>query len=969
LTEPASIRPPIFFSQGSPDVPVQGCSKWKVTLTGGSGITVTRVSIASCGPIVPLVASGATYDPVSKTVTLTVADTNQWSREVVAPSRVYAWNDSIAISTPPGLTNGTNGTYVRLVAMDSTIGAGAATFKNARLWRYDTLLAAHGAPQVLYAAGKSRSRTIQMQVVSGSATVWTVLLRSQSENAHPVPTTAPNVQPTWLKDDTSLFHSTGNKWGGGHISRYVLEVRFKSGTTQLSKQAAVDSVLGIVIGGVTNANVYLIQVPTDNTGALIQEAFDKLQSLSQVSEVLPYLVGVLKGSVRRPNDGNGWNRSGWFGQRDSLHADRWALEAINAPLAWGCDTGSTAARIAIVDGEFYDIPDVHMNIAIQQGLGVSRNNSNIIDAHGTRVASLVAAVGNNGQGMSGVDWKVSLRLYDTYGASSNLGAPATMGGPFDVLTYITTAGQDGADIIELSSDLSYPNRVPGSPNDSFYVYAMAHQLHIAFDTLAGRGLHPLLVVSAGNDAIEAAWGGWPGMKDSRFETDRTYDQQLLVVGGSSRTNGFWSSSNYGPLVDIVAPADNVYSLDTIGLGNPSPVSGTSVAAPLVAGIAGLLKAHDPRLQAWDIKSDILWGSSSSGPDSLNAIGVFDANKTGYWLADAYGALRQAAKDAGAPICGNRVWQQGTGEIVIERGSGDSVEWYGLTDPTQDLARVAHGGDDIELVLGGSANFWPQPLSTLHYDVPTHSWSNINSVDSIYRFPPPPSYQLQQSIALYTHERDSLIRFPPTGPYVNWIQFMVNSGGSWTAQPGYWHITTPTQLGAISPMGDKLVVSEGTTNPDVAVQDISTSPSAPQPIFWPPFGYAPEWMLISEDGDELSLYSVWDRNNWQCEIRYISIYDGHATGPNWNLGNCRSGAAVSPDRVASRRSGDQSRTSSVSQLRTAPPRAPRPSARLVGSATSPRTAPPPPVKGQLSSKRRFALIRRSAQKGSAVSLNR
>src|SRR5262249_32594960 len=158
LTGPGGMRPPIFFSQGSPDVTVQGCSKWRVTLTGGAGITVTRVSISSCGPIVPLVATGATYDPVSKIVTLTVADTNQWTREVVAPARVYAWNDSILISTPSGLTNGTSGTYVRLISMDSTIGAGAATFKNARLWRYDTLLAAHGAPQVLFPAGKSRSR-------------------------------------------------------------------------------------------------------------------------------------------------------------------------------------------------------------------------------------------------------------------------------------------------------------------------------------------------------------------------------------------------------------------------------------------------------------------------------------------------------------------------------------------------------------------------------------------------------------------------------------------------------------------------------------------------------------------------------------------------------------------------------------------------------------------------------------------
>ena len=75
--------PPPSFSQGSPNVPVHGCAKWKVTLTGGSGITVTSVVIPSCGPLLPLLDAPATYDPVTKIISLTIADTNKWTREVI----------------------------------------------------------------------------------------------------------------------------------------------------------------------------------------------------------------------------------------------------------------------------------------------------------------------------------------------------------------------------------------------------------------------------------------------------------------------------------------------------------------------------------------------------------------------------------------------------------------------------------------------------------------------------------------------------------------------------------------------------------------------------------------------------------------------------------------------------------------------------------------------------------------------
>jgi hypothetical protein len=299
-----------------------------VTLTGGSGITVTSVAVTSCGPLVPLLDAPATYDPVTKTISLTIADTNRWTREVVAPARDYAWNDSIVITTPTGLVNGTAGTYLRLTGMDSTIGATAATFKNARLWWYDTLLAAHGQPQILYPTGKTRQRTIKIQIVSGAPTVFTLLVRVQTQNANPVAATPPDSQPSWLADDSARLHT--GRWSNGFMSKYALAVKFKSGTAQSLKQSAIDSVKGRVIGGFPMVGMYIVQVPTDTSGTALLAAAAKLMTLSQVLTARPYMATGVGPSSLRPKDGPSWSDSSWQLRRDSTRGTNWALERITA---------------------------------------------------------------------------------------------------------------------------------------------------------------------------------------------------------------------------------------------------------------------------------------------------------------------------------------------------------------------------------------------------------------------------------------------------------------------------------------------------------------------------------------------------------------------------------------------------------------------------------------------------------------
>ena len=583
LTGPAGPRvSPPALSQGSPDAPVQGCATWKVTLSGGSGITVTSVSKPSCGPIIPLLDSAATYNPATKTVSLPIADSNSWALRVTTPARGYAWNDSIIIATPGGLKNGTTGTYLRLVGMDSTIGANSASFKNARLWKYDTLLAAHGQTQVLGPAQKSRRRSIQIQVVTGTPTVFTVLVRVQAQNLYPVPITPPDSEPAWLSDDSARYHT--GRFSNGFFSKYAVAVQFQPGVSQQSMQAAIDSVRGRVIGGYPLQKLYIVQVPnpTDTSGTVIQGVTTKLKSFPQVLSAIPFMAAGAGSSYLRPGDGaSAWGKGAWGLNRDSTRGQTWALNVLNAPMAWGCDTGSAKTPMAVVDYMLFRAPDLapNLNVGLSTGLGAQRDAFSISTAHGTGVASLVAAVGDNTKGITGVMWRADLRVYNW---------ARTPGKSFHKqIDAFIRAAMDGAAVINMSVGLAWDSaalkRGPGtgSPTqvagDSRAVLQVADAMYKAIVQVHLLGKDPLVVISAGNNAINAVWNGFAAVKDPAFVGDQTYQGQVLVVGGIDNKKHFWYrpgkpggpyfgfpyGSNFGKLVDVVAPAESVFALDTL----------------------------------------------------------------------------------------------------------------------------------------------------------------------------------------------------------------------------------------------------------------------------------------------------------------------------------------------------------------------------------------------------------------------
>ncbi len=247
--------------------------------------------------------------------------------------------------------------------------------------------------------------------------------------------------------------------------------------------------------------------------------------------------------------------------------------------------------------------------------------------HGTHVAGIIGADRTNSLGIMGVADAVRI-----------MGVRAVPDGDErdkDVANAIRYAVDNGAQIINMSFGKDY------SPEREVVDEAMRYAL--------AKGV--LLIHAAGNDGkdIDTA-ANYPA---SRF-IDGKMIPHMITVGASAAPNTadlIASFSNYGKQnVDVFAPGKDIYS--TVPTGNQyENNSGTSMASPVVAGVAAVLKSYFPKLTYADIKRIILqsatpYSTKVRRPESEDSVAFSDLSKTG-GVVNLYEAVKLAlAEEAG-----------------------------------------------------------------------------------------------------------------------------------------------------------------------------------------------------------------------------------------------------------------------------------------------------------------------------------
>ena len=302
---------------------------------------------------------------------------------------------------------------------------------------------------------------------------------------------------------------------------------------------------------------------------------------------------------------------------DEYLSEQWYLENIAAYDAWDVHTGDGSVVVAILDtGIDLDHPDLEENIWVNTGEiaddGIDNDNNGWVDdvngydfidddgtpvptqgesfdegavSHGTVIAGIVGAVGDNDEGIAGIVWDVqlmSVRILDNQGiGDSNL---ARQG--------VEYAVANGAHVINLS--------FTGFDFDDALRRAIQDAYEAGVVVVAAMGNADNGGINIDHSPIFPACFG-----------ERAQEDWILGVAATDENDVKSDFSNYGAVcTDISAPGEDIFSAvyqdddwQAVSEGfYEEGWSGTSMASPMVAGAAALLKSAYPSLTPDDIKS-------------------------------------------------------------------------------------------------------------------------------------------------------------------------------------------------------------------------------------------------------------------------------------------------------------------------------------------------------------------------------
>lgn len=408
-------------------------------------------------------------------------------------------------------------------------------------------------------------------------------------------------------------------------SRFVpkqLFVKFSANANESKIKSTLDTLGSSILYEFKTNRTLLINVPTAISDTDLLGAAAALSEVEAVEYVHPN--SILK-AVETPNDP-------FYAQQPDLNNDgingKKADADIDAPEAWQITTGSSSVVVGVIDtGIDYNHPDLMDNIWTNPGesgldaQGRDKRNNGVDDdgngyvddfrgwdfvnndndpmddhSHGTHVAGTIGAVGNNGIGISGVNWTVRL-----------------VG-----LKFLNGAGSgqlsDAVRAIEYATLMNIP-----ITNNSWGGGGYEATLEAAIKAAGDKGY--LFVAAAGNDGSN---------NDLTPAYPASYNlPNVLSVAAVDSDDTLAYFSNYGvSSVHVAAPGVNI--LSTLPNNNYGMFSGTSMATPHVAGVSALLKAHNPDYSFTQIKGRIM-GASDRMPSlmgkvvsgRLNAFSVFE----------------------------------------------------------------------------------------------------------------------------------------------------------------------------------------------------------------------------------------------------------------------------------------------------------------------------------------------------------
>jgi subtilisin family serine protease len=365
---------------------------------------------------------------------------------------------------------------------------------------------------------------------------------------------------------------------------------------------------------------------------------------------------------------------------------------IDAPEAWDIETGDPNQVIGVIDtGVDYNHPDLVGNIWTNPGeipgngidddgngypddvrgwdFAYGDNDPMDLQSHGTHVAGTIAAKGNNGVGVTGVNWDAKIlpiKFLDDGGSGYTSNAILS-------LNYATANG------VKIT-------------NNSWGGGGYDQGLYDAINSAGQQGA--LFIAAAGN---------WSDNNDINPFYPASYDlPNIISVAATDHNDGLAYFSHYGPnSVDLGAPGVNIYS--TTPGASYSTYSGTSMASPHVAGGAALVWAQNPTWSAQEVKNRLL-GTVDVKPSLSQTVSGGRLN-----LFNALGGPEEPSLPndnfadrillAGLPV-GTTGSNIGATQEVGEPGQSGPINsvWWTWTAPTNETVNINTIGSNFDTYL-------------------------------------------------------------------------------------------------------------------------------------------------------------------------------------------------------------------------------------------------------------------------------
>ncbi len=502
------------------------------------------------------------------------------------------------------------------------------------------------------------------------------------------------------------------------VFRDILAIAFVPGTSGAIIRDVFSRYSAQIIGGEPFLDMYFIRIPDPGTFALADSVERRLRAEPGVQMVAlwAYSSRPPEPNGRYPADGPRSRRNNWF----SLNNVTRSFVEVRAPQGWGCETGSYGLggpNVGVVDFVFdtaqadfrqraTSLVSPDTTWPLQQAAVVPGSPN---WHHGTAVAAVLGAAGDNDSGVVGTYWGGTMYEYSLTRSSVPVRDPL---GYFAADVVPRAATTDGVRVLNISLQWT-------APSAYFEASVALAQQAIRRYVMNGN----ILVLAAGNDRVRApaaAWAaGTAGVPSvllaavARLDSVPSIRDRVIVVAGTD-DNAFWDAtstpqglrgSNFVEGISILAaPATNRELLSHSqgpGGGGTHTDHGTSYAAPMVAGAVALAWSFDPSLMPDQIKPMFLLRPlvvRSQGDTTRPSYAVPSATGSVLRL-DLYTPLALLARErASLPVCGYPVRVGDDGISIRLEAAGPAARTFsaGLAPSSSGIAglSVAQGGRRI-----------------------------------------------------------------------------------------------------------------------------------------------------------------------------------------------------------------------------------------------------------------------------------